>query len=503
MAERRLNPNGAPVAIDGVVLTTLGLSGTVTVSRPRPDLPAQRGARRATGALETALENEGVRTPFTVAIKDAAEPQPSAKGTRSTAGGKPAIKLEVPAPKGRGQMVLAIDESGVATWNFPVDTENRLDRTRGGGAGVNTYVIPRAVPPGADAPGTRGIGGALAKKILKVLVFPIVDPIMGEIGGGFVRTWEETKRPYRVRMFGPDDYGNPAPAPMTDAGWASLASGTGTGDGDARALLFLHGTFSRAHAGFGGFTREHMAALAHRYGGRMFAFDHFTLSDDPIQNAKELIARIPAGTALDLDIVSHSRGGLVARVLAEKQAELDLGGRAPRVGKVVFTAAPNGGTPLADPEHLGTYIDTVTNLLQFLPDNGVTEALETVITVAKHAATATANRLEGLLAMRPGGDFLAALNAGPRGDAAYFALAANYEPAAAGLKRFVQDRFLDAIIGAHNDLVVPTGGVYEHNASGYFPIADRHVFDDTAGVWHSGYFRDATAATKIVEWLRA
>jgi hypothetical protein len=44
------------------------------------------------------------------------------------------------------------------------------------------------------------------------------------------------------------------------------------------------------------------------YAGRVFAFDHFTLSDDPEGNVDEPIARLPSPTNPRGDIVCHSTG---------------------------------------------------------------------------------------------------------------------------------------------------------------------------------------------------
>ena len=216
-------------------------------------------------------------------------------------------------------------------------------------------------------------------------------------GDYFAHRWETAKRPYRLRFFTPDDYQLPEPPPFDGNAWERIGVG--------RALLLLHGTFSRAHSGFGSFDGEALATLHQRYDGRVFAFDHFTISEDPRQNAEWLVRAMPDGARLDLDILCHSRGGLVGRVLAERQSEMSLGSRSLAVRHVVFAATPNAGTVLANPDHFGALIDSVTNILQFVPDNGVTEVLETVITAAKHIAVGAMKGLEGLQSMRPGGDF--------------------------------------------------------------------------------------------------
>jgi hypothetical protein len=326
-------------------------------------------------------------------------------------------------------------------------------------------------------------------------VFPLLDPLIGRVGEHFAQEWEKVKRPYRVRTFTPDDYALPTAQEIRGVDWESLAAG--------RALLFVHGTFSRAHSAFGALPRDDVHRLHELYGGRVFALDHFTLSDDPVDNVRWFLERVPQGTTLDVDIVCHSRGGLVSRALAELPDIAPAGSGRVHVHKVVFAAAPNAGTALADTRHMGDLLDSYTNLLNFLPDNGVTDVLEGVVTVAKQLAVGVVAGLPGLRSMVPGGDFLQRLNSGARGDTRYFALAADYEPTVPGWRDFVKDRLMDRVFGAANDLVVPTQGVHDHNGSGYFPIGHPHLFAPTAGVAHSGYFANREAREKIFEWLQA
>jgi len=491
----QLDPMGNAVQVGRAALRAPGLAGRARSLEPGPGTDL-RAAEDATEALETALAAEGVEPQQTIEITEAAEIDAGAAvPTRSTHSGEPALVLEVPHPgDGWGQVVLAIDEAGVTTWNLPRDERDRVDVTRGGD--TLTYVIRRHVPPVAEAEvaATRGLAGAVGRKLLKVLVFPLLDRVVGEVSERFAERWEERKRPYRARSFTPEDFTR-ADAARLDAGrWRALTGGP--------ALLLLHGTFSRAHTAFGGLDPDTVRALHERYAGRVLAFDHFTLSHDPKRNVERLVAEIPEGTALDLDVMCHSRGGLVARVLAERQGELSLGSRALRVRRVVFAATPNAGTVLADGERMGDFVDRYTTLLNLFPDNGVTEVLEGVITVVKQLAVGALGGLDGLQAMRPSSPFLAALNEGPAGEAAYFALTANFEPASAGLRAFLRDRLMDRVFrDVPNDLVVPTGGVWETNGSGCFPIDDRHEFATADAVHHSGFFAHRQARERILGWL--
>jgi pimeloyl-ACP methyl ester carboxylesterase len=217
-----------------------------------------------------------------------------------------------------------------------------------------------------------------------------------------------------------------------------------------------------------------------------------------------LVGQIPDGAELEADIVCHSRGGLVARVLAEKQSEIALGSRRVKVRKVAFVGTPNAGTILADADHFGELVDTYTNLLNFFPDTGVVEVLQTVIAVVKQLAVGAVHGLAGLDSMVPGGEFLCQLNREARTTAEYFALASDFEPESPGFRQWATDCLVDSLFArAENDLVVPTLGVYDANGSPLFPIPRCEVLRDTSGVGHSRYFSSDIAQRALRAWLEA
>ena len=85
-------------------------------------------------------------------------------------------------------------------------------------------------------------------------------------------------------------------------------------------LVFLHGTGSSCRGSFGalwaadnGPGRATREALRRRYGDRVYAWEHRSLTQSPITNAVELVRRLDTG--VDLHLVSHSRGGLVGELL--------------------------------------------------------------------------------------------------------------------------------------------------------------------------------------------
>ena len=478
-----LQPDGQPVEVDGIILRTPAVQGQ---ARALPvQSPGTRQPGRTTTALETALEAEHAVVQKNIEIVDVR--------LRSLWRGEPELEVQVPDPGTHlGQFLLHIDEGGVLSWHFEDPRRRGAFRSR---LARRTYVIRDRVVPPPGSSGTRGLIGAVGKKLLKVLVFPLIDPLIGKVGDQFAGRWEAIKRPYRIRTFTPENYRKRDAEGIDEAAWGRLSKGP--------ALLFIHGTFSQAHTGFGDLPPTFIATLHERYEGRVFALDHFTLSHDPRQNAEWFLRQLPHAAALDLDLICHSRGGLVGRVLAEKPGADSVASQQVHVNKVIFVAAPNAGTALVDPRYMGSFVDTYTNLLNFIPDNPVLDVLEGVITVVKQLAVGTLKGLEGLQAMQPDGAFLQWLNRKASASGSrYFALGADYKPTIPGFKDFVTDRLLDTIFRTYNDLVVPTGSVYEPNGAAHFPIMDRHIFAKDDGIAHCDFFRSAIAQQKILDWLR-
>jgi pimeloyl-ACP methyl ester carboxylesterase len=349
--------------------------------------------------------------------------------------------------------------------------------------------VPKAVvpPDEQDADAHRGIVGAIGKKVLKVLVFPLVDPVLGKVGDHFARKWEAKNRLNRVRWMTVDGYRNGQAPSFVDADWARMREG--------RALLLVHGTFSTPHGGFGGLPEATLRALHEQYGGRVAAFEHPSVSVTPKENAQFLAGLMPAGAPLEVDLVTHSRGGLVGREIASARA-LDVRG-------MVLVASPNAGTALADRKHLSDFLDRITDLAQFVPDNGVTETLGLVFSVVKQLAVGAVGGLDGLMSMNPAEEYLAELNGRPASGAVVRAIAADYQPPeGAPLARVARDKGTDLVFAAaDNDLVVPTDGCWSVDGADGFPIDERLVLDASRSVDHNSFFRQPEVSEKLLEWL--
>lgn len=90
-------------------------------------------------------------------------------------------------------------------------------------------------------------------------------------------------------------------------------------------LLFIHGTGSSCEGSFGKLWEKGDAQRAARlklresYGERVYAWEHRSLTQSPIQNALALAQQLPKGTPVHL--VTHSRGGLVGELLCLVQRD--------------------------------------------------------------------------------------------------------------------------------------------------------------------------------------
>lgn len=482
-----------------------------------------RAAEESSDLFDEALARADMRGLRTVEIRVAQVPTPPAAQLRD-ARGDDALMLEVPdLGEDAEQVVLSVDEAGAMTWHFATDVHTVDDvdevpvRVPAGGAGTmrgaqtRRFVINRSVPAtdANDAGTHRALFGALGRKLLKVLVFPVSDALLNKPARVLAERWEANNRTYGLRRFTPDNYRLPTATPAErDA--LSLTRDDASALTAGRALLFVHGTFSTAHGAFHDIPPELMQELHQRYGGRVFAFNHFSLSHDPLENVRQfntmLQQLLPSGS-LDVDIVAHSRGGLVARTLADGGDVFGLDTSRINVHRAVFAGVPNQGTPLAKPDHMIEMIDRLTTGLNVVPAGGVADLLEGLLIAVKIIGHGALKALAGLRSMDPDGDFLRTLNRPGRRHDGFLAIAANYEPVDTGLKSLVgraANSVVDRVFEKEgNDLVVPERGVYDVNGCDSFPIADDRCLrlPTSAGIMHTGMFGHPEVSARLRDWL--
>lgn len=401
----------------------------------------------------------------------------------------PRLELTVDGPdEGQAQVALETDHTGVLRWHFAETPESVLSTTRANR--VQTFVIPvEAVEVDAGPADERGWVSFGAKKVIHFLRFPL-RAVAGRVATTMVAQWESSHRPYQLRS---------AATPGELRSSPGLARGATAFASHGPILLLVHGTFSTAKGGFAGLADDEqlMRELTQRYDGRILAFDHPTVSASPRANIEWLLGQLPPGP-IEVDVVAHSRGGLVARNLLDSSISAAVGRDAPTVRSIVHVATPNQGTTLAESERIGSYLDVVTNLMTFLPDEPLTTALELVIEVVKQVAIGMVDGLDGLAAMNPSNEGLAKLNEQSITSSTMMrAIASDYEPGTDSLPLTALDALVDQVFRAANDLVVPTDGVAR--IAGH----DHELFTVPGGnkVSHTRYFYDDDVRHRLAEWL--
>jgi hypothetical protein len=495
----------------GYVLVAPGLRGSA--QRHIPATADLRAVENSTPLLDAVLTRMEMGSIATVEITAAQVPASGLPGVLRDTHGEDALLLEVPdlGPEA-GQVVLSVDEAGALSWHFPLDGGHVEPPSVRGAGGKKRFLIRGRVPPTPqpDTARDRALFGAIGRKLLKVIIYPVTDFLLAKPAEFVADYWEKQHRAYGIRDFSPTNYRQPT-TKEEDRERLALTAQQLDDLTRGRALLFIHGTFSSAHGAFYDLAPELMSELHQRYEGRVFAFNHFTMSHDPQTNVRwflEEIRHFSPSAKLAVDVVCHSRGGLVARTLAEGRAAFDMDTRNIDVRRIVFVGVPNQGTLLADPDHVGDMIDRMTTALNVVPPGSPADWLEGLLIGVKVLGHAGLNALVGLHSMNPKGKFFATLNRSGNRDAEYFAIAANYEPIDEGLRSIISrsaNALMDTVFeDAENDLVVPERGVYDKNGSECFPIAtDRCLrLPASAGVLHTTMFGNADVQRRLSEWLR-
>jgi len=316
--------------------------------------------------------------------------------------------------------------------------------------------------------------------------------------------------------------GEPDPEPASFDGY----------DVEKPMLVFLHGTASSTRGSFGAFLGEdaqpQWQALTQLFGDRIYAFEHRTISDSPIDNAIELVSALPPNARVSL--VSHSRGGLVGDLLSltsisshlvarfdRKDPELLqadehdrrqlqrlaglLAQKKLRVERFVRCAAPSRGTLLAS-ENLDFLMSVLTNLVGLIPGLTGNPLYEVTTRIALEIIK---NRtrpqlLPGLEAMVPESPLVGLLNNPETPANGALGVVAGDIQGGNWLKRlgvFANDQFLYE--SRDNDLVVNTDSMFHgarREVAGY-------VFDKGADVSHFNYFRNPRTRAALVNWLAA
>lgn len=288
-------------------------------------------------------------------------------------------------------------------------------------------------------------------------------------------------------------------------------------------LVLLHGTFVDTASTFGKLWEQHPAqvqALFGHYGGRVYALDHPTLGAGPIDNALLLAEKLPAGARLHL--ATHSRGGLVAEVLARvcaSQGELTPADLAPfagaayagqraalqalaarvkaqgiRVERIVRVACPARGTLLAS-RRLDAYLSVLRWTLELAAIPAAPTLLDFLAEVARRRADPA--RLPGLAAMMPGSALVRWINGGEPIAGDLRVVAGDLEGDSLG--SWVKTLLADAFYWTDNDIVVQTRSMY--GGAPRLGGGAQFLLDQGGRVTHFNYFANARTVAALVDGL--
>ena len=489
----------------GISVRAPGLRGEAEAHNVAPGSDTRAPEVDGSGvALDTALTQEGFLRLRVITLDVAPVPHaptgdsPAGPGdVRPPVSDVPGMEVTVPdLGEDVAQVLLAVDENGLVSWNFPVGSSDELAPTTRGSGDVVRFIVPAfASDPSVEDDGTtRGVFGLIGRKVLELVALPLAELVVPPLAGAAARLWESKSRIARARTFTPGNFTSADVPSLDDAEWKRLASG--------RSLWFVHGTFVNTPSAFQAFPQGVLSSLSDAYGGRVAALDHHTLGLSPIENADLVRELVPDGLELEVDIVCHSRGGLVSRALAGQGSDPVF-----NVRRLVHVASANHGTALATPSNLVPFLDRITTIVNLMPDGPaalVEATLTSVLVVVKIIAKYGLTAVPGLAAMDSAGDFLAGFNSTEL-EAQQYAVAADFSPSGgwrAMTLRNVENVVVDRVFGtAANDLVVPTAGVYEGEDSMVVPEHRRLVLPRARGVYHGSFFGQPDVATQIASWL--
>lgn len=288
--------------------------------------------------------------------------------------------------------------------------------------------------------------------------------------------------------------------------------------GAAPWLVFIHGTASSTEGSFGKlFNKPEWHLLRTKYGDRVLALQHKSLSVSPIANAIDLASLLPKNAVVDL--VTHSRGGLVGELLCladftDETAQASFRGRTRdvddlktlrrilkekqfTVARFVRVACPARGTILAS-RRLDIYLSIILNLLgHLMPDNPIYALFKaTALELIKRRTKP--DELPGLEAMMPESPLVHFLNKGLSSAADLGVIAGDMKGGtfAKRLKAFATDIYY---LQEH-DLVVNTSAMFGGMGR---PNGAYGFYDQSGTVDHFSYFENEKTRKRLHGWLTA
>ena len=288
-------------------------------------------------------------------------------------------------------------------------------------------------------------------------------------------------------------------------------------------LVLIHGTFSTTQGSFGDlFKSPDWFELREKYEDRIVALEHHTVSENPAHNALQIASAFQGNSTIDL--LSHSRGGLVGDLLCRypfDESDIDqffanvqykhvrdtlhqlrqqLSSHSLTVRRFARVAAPVAGTLLAS-ERLDCYLNVILTLLGHIPIPGGESLFAFVKNIASailHTRT-RADQLPGIEAMMPHTQqgFVPFLNCCPQTPTGKDLAVIAGHVQGGGFYDRVKGFFSTLYYREANDFVVDSRSMFRG-----VPRAEAHGFYYRAPrADHFSYFSQDETRSRIVEWL--
>jgi hypothetical protein len=462
-------------------------------------LPTTTGAGPS-DPLEEALAEAGLADRGSVTI-------PSGAASMAT----PPNQIVLDRPIERDQVEFAIyrDESGIISLHRPLPSPPPPAALAAPAvvpvARTFHYVIPlrHAATPIGGTPRLAMLGG-IAGKVIR-FVGRAAAGLAGDAVYVAAKAWEDHFRAAQGFHWGRtlDELLRPAPLAMSPPEVQTLQ--------DKKSLLFIHGTISSTLGGYLGLRSfpSQAANLYAKYENRVIGFNHHTLTKSVAQNAIDFFAGMLPGN-YQFDVISHSRGGLLARSLKEL-APAQLGqlidpawnpppGVNLEIGKIVLVGTPNEGTPLANPTDLPRAVSRLASIASSFSQDAAAFGLGALFAIFGGIIEGGLGALPGLEDMNPGNPFLVELNSSSSDIAPYYGIEADFHPTD-GLATAIENNGVDALfLGQANDLVVPTLGVSDVNGQ-TLPGVQVDKYPQSANVYHTDYFYQQGTWDSILGFL--
>ncbi len=432
-------------------------------------------------------------------------------------------QVRVSARPGEDVVVLSIADGPTLV----LSPENARDLMRAQNAGSTRSAIAAAqdgaiaVPaqlgwPGLEAAATRGA----TRGWMGQVVLHAVEIIAGQAtdrGAALAAAAVTRKLDGQVEAGIYELSADAAPKALKGSGMKRDAVPPVAGGGPL--LVLVHGTFVDTNSTFGKLWALHpdtVRSLFTHYGGRVYALDHPTMGQSPIANALTLVRAMPAGARLHL--ATHSRGGVVAEVLARACGgkalgadELALFGSSKyaqhradlralvkeakskdlRVERVVRVACPVRGTLLAS-KRLDAYLSVLKWGLDLASVPVAPELVDFLAEVARRRADPA--ELPGLEALMPTSPVVRWINSGSEPIAGQLRVVAG-DIEGDSIGSWVKTLLSDAFYWTDNDLVVQTRSMY--GGTQRTPAGASFLLDRGGKVTHFNYFSNERTVKAI------